>query len=96
MGDVVSAPKEAFYDERISPLMAQIIALCKEAKINMVADFSLGYDEEAEETLFCTTCLPSLDPDDEEGVGRMNRAHAALRPRSSFVAFTITTTKAGQ
>jgi hypothetical protein len=35
--------------------MKRIIALCKEHKINMVADFSLGYDPAADETLFCTT-----------------------------------------
>lgn len=43
------------YDSKIHPLMKRIIALCKEHKINMVADFSLGYDPAADETLFCTT-----------------------------------------
>lgn len=83
-------PKEAFYDEKISPLMAQIIALCKEAKINMVADFSLGPDpNNDDEPMFCTTSLPNLDPDDEAGMERMTRAYRTLRPRSDFMAFTI-------
>lgn len=86
-------PKEAVYDAQISPLMEQIIALCKEHKINMVADFSLGHDPVADETLFCTTALPKVDPDDEKGVERMMRAYQALRPRPSLFAFAITTSE---
>lgn len=86
-------PKEAVYDEKISPLMSQIIALCKEHKINMVADFSLGYDPAAEQTLFCTTAMPKVDPSDEEGVQRMTRAYHALKPDSGLFAFTITSTE---
>jgi hypothetical protein len=90
----VSAPKEAFYDEKIAPLMGKIIALCKEAKINMVADFSLGYDDETEDTLFCTTAMPRLDPTDEHGMEKMSEAYELLRPnRPMFDAFTITTSK---
>jgi hypothetical protein len=77
----MTAPKEAFYDERIAPLMTLIIALCKEAKINMIADFSLGYDEERDEPLYCTTCLPAIDSEDEHGVERIKRAYRAIRPQ---------------
>lgn len=83
-------PKEAVYDEQIAPLMDQIIALCKEHKINMVADFSLGYDPKADETLFCTTAMPSVDPDDERGVEQMMRAYEAIKPQQRLFAFTIT------
>lgn len=93
MSDEPRTPKEAIYDEHISPLMAQIIKLCKEHKINMVADFSLGYDPEADQTLFCTTALSKVDPDDEKGVERMMRAYNALKPQSSLFAFTITSSK---
>lgn len=86
----MTAPKEAFYDEHISPLMQKIIELCKEAKINMIADFSLGYDEDIDQTLFCTTAMPELDKEDEKGMERMMRAYRALKPRSDlFVAMTI-------
>ena len=88
----MSAPKEPFYDERISPLMIQIIALCKEAKINMAAQFSLGHDEDHESTLFCTTVLPDVDKDDEEGAERMSKLRRVMYPPSPmFAAFTITT-----
>lgn len=86
-------PKEAAYDEHISPLMTQIIALCKEHKINMIADFSLGYDEEADQTLFCTTTMPKLDEDDEKGVERMMRAYNVLKPAPQLFAFTIRETR---
>ena len=87
----MGAPKEPFYDERISPLMSQIIALCKEAKINMAAQFSLGYDDENEAPLWCTTVLHNVDPDDEEGVQRMKELRAKMYPpRADFAAFMIT------
>ncbi len=89
----MTAPKEAFYDEHISPLMNKIIDLCKEAKINMIADFSLGYDEEEDQTLFCTTAMPNIDESDEAGVDRMMRAYKVLKQRPDFAAFTIITKK---
>lgn len=93
MSNMPRTPKEAVYDERISPLMAQIIALCKEHKINMVADLSLGHDPEAGETLFCTTAMPNIDYTDERGCERMMRAYDAMRPQTSLFAFTIMSSK---
>jgi hypothetical protein len=86
----MSAPKEPFYDERISPLMAQIIALCKEAGINMAAQFSLGHDKETDQTMFCTTVLHDLDRDDEIGVKRMREIRRVMY-QPQVVAFTIVT-----
>ena len=43
--------KEAIYDSQINPLMAQIIAICKEHKINAHATFLLDDDNA------CTTHL---------------------------------------
>lgn len=54
--------KEEIYDAQISPLMAQIIAICKEHKIAMVASFSL----DLEEGLCCTTCLTAEEFDPPE------------------------------
>ena len=45
--------KEEIYDEQISPLMGQIIAICREHKIANICSFSLDYDEE----LVCTTAM---------------------------------------
>lgn len=49
--------KEAIYDEKISPLMKQIIALCHEHQIPMVMQFQVANTEE-NGPLFCTTALP--------------------------------------
>lgn len=43
--------KEQIYDEKIEPLMAQIIAVCKENNINTHATFFLDED------MMCTTHL---------------------------------------
>ena len=47
--------KEQVYDEKISPLMAQIIKECHEHKISMVCTFSIPNDEDPD--LECTTAL---------------------------------------
>jgi hypothetical protein len=47
--------KEKIYDERINPLMAQIIELCKQNGIAMVASFAIPNDED--DSLRCTSHL---------------------------------------
>ncbi len=50
--------KEQIYDEKINPLMAEIIKLSRENQIPVVAFFDLKEDEH-ENSLFCeTTLLP--------------------------------------
>ena len=69
--------KETFYDANIRPLMTQIIALCKEGDIAMLADFALDWDDDEQTHLKCTTVLLSADlnPPDE-----MLKAARILRP----------------
>ncbi len=86
-------PKEAIYGNQISPLMTIIIELCNEHRINFVADFSLGYDPAADETLFCTTALPNIDKADQKGCERMMRSYRAMKPHPELFAFTITSGK---
>lgn len=47
--------KEKIYDEKILPLMSQIIAICKEHQIAMHATFSFG------DKNYCTTHLPDVN-----------------------------------
>jgi hypothetical protein len=54
--------KEQIYDEQISPLMTQIIAICNRHKIANVLTFSLDSDE----GLACTTCNINDDTDPPE------------------------------
>lgn len=79
--------KEAIYDEQISPLMQEIIRICKEHKIAMLAEFALGYPEGQESQLKCTTILleDEFDPTPEQ-----MQALEIIKPkRPQVFAFTI-------
>lgn len=79
--------KEEFYDEKISPLMSQIISLCKESQIPLVADFALDWNEDDQNHLKCTTVLldESWEPPSE-----MIQASKVLRPpRQSPMMLTV-------
>jgi hypothetical protein len=80
--------KEQTYDERISPLMTQIIALCKEAKINMAATFALDHGEDGE-PLYCTTVLESVDKNDAPGIKRMRDLRRVMFPSAPVFAITV-------
>lgn len=68
--------KEDVYDSEISPLMARIIAICKEHDIPMVADFQLDDDRGAEDAGFhCTTAIVPRD-----ATPKMLEAQRILRP----------------
>lgn len=47
---------ETVYDEQIAPLMTQIIAICREHNLPMVASFAYRQDEEGGAS-FCSTVL---------------------------------------
>ena len=49
--------KEQIYDEKINPLMAQIIEICKTNGIAMLCSFALPTPEDAD--LLCTSRLPN-------------------------------------
>lgn len=51
------ASKEETYDSEIEPLMAQILTICTERKVAMVASFDIGNG------MFCTSCLLQDDHD---------------------------------
>lgn len=55
----------------------------------MLADFSLGYDPKEDQTLFCTSFLGNIDPEDIKGVERISAGYAALRPKRQLLALTI-------
>lgn len=81
-------PKEAAYDERVAPLMKQVIALCKQHKINMAAQFGLDIGDEGN-VLYCTTVLHNVDPACEESIERMRKLRDVMYPRASVLAFTV-------
>ena len=77
--------KEEIYDAQISPLMTQIIAICKEHKIAAVASFAIPIPED--DGLCCTTVLLSEDMDPPE---QFLKARDALYEKLPFFAITVT------
>ena len=84
--------EEATYDERIHPLMGEILSICKERGIPMIAQFNYGHDGET--PLLCTSYIPAgpFQRDDEEHMVKMLRV--AKPPHTGILAITITTPKA--
>jgi hypothetical protein len=87
--DEPHGPKEKAYDDLISPLMTQIIALCKEHRITVFAHYELDdytNDEGEPDRVMCTTSVPQ--PEDEQKVGQLVRI---VRPPVQWAAITIRT-----
>jgi hypothetical protein len=76
---------EKVYDEKIDPLMKQIIALCKEHKIPIIACFQLDFTDDP---LFCTTYItqPGMS-------SKFKAARLELGPNSVSTLMTMTITK---
>lgn len=75
--------KEQAYDEQISPLMARIIAICKQHKIAFICDFKLDDD------LHCTSgdVTESIHPSKAQV-----RCWELLRPKAAMaLAETVET-----
>ena len=77
--------KENIYDEQVNPLMAEIIAICKENSIAMI--FSAHIPNEEDPDLACTT---HLGGDDGECYPAFVEAFHALHARSASVVHTKT------
>lgn len=79
---------EAFYDEKIAPLMAKIIALCAEKNIPHVCCFQLqGKDTPDDDggPLLCSTLR--VHPDNT--VGTLMRMYKELKRGPDVFAFTL-------
>lgn len=83
--------QEAIYDEKISPLMAKIIEICKEHEIPMMATFQYEWHEERGAG-YCTTTLPyekKASPNFMEAL--MFLREALVPPQPYVLAETIVT-----
>ena len=76
--------KEQIYDEQISPLMKQIIEICQEHEIGMVADFEIPNEEDPH--LCCTSSLPG---ENDQVSHRHSLARSVLMGDARALAFTI-------
>ena len=70
--------KEALYDEHISPLVTQVIALCKKHGIPVAATFQYANHED-NGPAFCTTVIPADDQSE-----RMREIGLYLQPRRPY------------
>lgn len=77
---------EAVYDEKISPLMRQIIAIAKEHGIPMFATFVYEQDTDGNGTGHCTTLINDI-PD--RHVEKLQECSRVIQRRADFMAFTI-------
>ncbi len=79
---------ENVYDEQISPLMQQIIAICKENNMPMIASFAFENCEES--NLGCCTTI--LNDFDDRRVAEFNQALRIIRNEPKVSGFAITVT----
>lgn len=77
MSDDTRGPRERIYDEQISPLMTQIIAICKEHDIPLVATFQLDDERGEKAEGFC--CSTALVP--EDACRSVKEAYAGAYPK---------------
>jgi hypothetical protein len=83
-------PKETAYDALVFPLMAQIIAICKEHNINHFATFSLDDLDDGEGPMMCTTATPENDKADDMGADIVLDLTRTLRIRRQSFVMTFT------
>jgi hypothetical protein len=53
--------KEAVHDEKIRPLVEQIVKICREEKIPCVMDFMLKEEDDEHDPLHCIAALHGLE-----------------------------------
>jgi hypothetical protein len=80
---------EDVYDAEVSPLMAQIIEICKKHRIPMVASFIFGHDDEGG----IDTCDTVLQYDGRK-FSRLDKAFSAMRGQDRAPPVIITATNA--
>lgn len=75
--------KESIYDNELSPLVAQIIEICKRENMPLLLSVNYRVEDESEDS-FCTSFVP--------GNGALSEAYRIIRSgaRSAAFAFTIT------
>ena len=85
--------KEQIYDEKIAPLMKEVIKVCKEEGINVLAQFYLREETDEEEDLHCTTYIPG-DKEHESlnDALKIVRGKGYFQPHMTF-AMTVTSEK---
>lgn len=86
---MITIDNESVYDEQIAPLMAKIIAICKQYKIPMLATFNFAPNG------LCTTLMnqQSLYGDKDDDSLKIEAARKELFSTPGFLAMTIMSPK---
>jgi hypothetical protein len=85
--------KEQVYDDQISPLMQQIIGICKDQGIAMMASFDIAHDGEGPNGEDCSglVCSSLLPDGDGEPNPVFMQANALIRRNGRPAPMMITT-----
>lgn len=85
--------KEQVYDDQISPLMLQIIGICKDQGIAMMASFDIGHEGEGPNGEDCSglVCSSLLPDGDGEPNPVFMQANALIRRERRSAPMMITT-----
>ncbi|ECR4900789.1 hypothetical protein KCI04_002478 [Salmonella enterica] len=78
---------ENVYDKQISPLMQQIISICKENKMPMLCSFAF----ENNENRGPGTCDTILNGFENRTIQEFNQALKTIRNQPELMAFTVMT-----
>ena len=81
--------QEDIYDEKVSPLVKQIIEICKEHDMPCLLSFACPDDEDGESSLMCTTAILE---DHRIGAKRKLREALKLLLSDDSFSFAITVT----
>ena len=84
---------EAVYDSEISPLMRQVIAICKRVNMPMLATFCYGRGRDADDpdkTDYCTTVLPRGSWQSPEIMEARRIIYSGANCRPKLMALTVT------
>jgi hypothetical protein len=80
-------PKERAYDEKISPLVTEILKLCKEHGIALTATFFLDGE---------TTCSTHYEGDYETSPAMLRMGRYLIHARNNFDDFAIAMSRDGR
>lgn len=84
-------PKEDAYDEEMAPLVAKLIALCKQNSVSVFMHFELDAyedDDGEEHSCMCTSSIPIGSRDDPGNI-RIGEMMAVSRTGPTFVVMAL-------
>jgi len=87
--------KESVYDEKIAPLMKEIIDICKQEDLSFAAQFYLKdrFSEEVEQPMYCTTVIHVDDESEGSEQIKFVAGHMKHGVKGKPVVMVMTVTK---